>query len=290
MQVKYQKRMLFTLVILLFYHQSCVYGGNATTNSIVAMVDGISISSKDIDSREDILTEIKSKRENISDKEIENLVITEEKELLTKRIEYAIKTHKIKELGLTVSEEELEKEAGKVIDGVPSDEKIRIDRKNAALVGCLKEVLKNPSSSDQIYNAKLTGIMSRDEWDHDKKVYDSPESVADLEKLIPLDWGKVKQQMKQHAMKQFLLDKKLEATITKDVLVTEDELTRYIENEKHVKNLGSNKEKIRGLYKNELLESKKQAALKGFWETAYKKANIQIIDNRFSDVLRKFKK
>jgi len=220
--------------------------------------------------------------EDLNEAELQKSVLERQKKSLASKIHLIIFEQKIDELGITVSESEVDARIEEIFKHVSPEQAEKTCKVTRAIYEALKAWHKNPSKGDYIYENMLADIpISKKQWKIWQTTCNTPEKLKSL--VIPDNIENMKQNSRKSA-KRDLYYWKLESIITKDVKVTKDEIRRLYEQRYEDSNSTPAFENVRETVKSELLIKKKQKVIKDWWQKQYKKANIKIHKKQFSKV------
>lgn len=149
----------------------------------------------------------------------------------------------------------------------------------------LEEYQNSPEKEDKIYKEKLAPLgISLEEWKVFKIVYNTSEKIEKARRMIPKNLEHLKK-LSFLSYKEELLYKKLESKITAQVYVSDKEIMDYYK-QKYGKSVNPpDFLEVKNDLKRELLEKKKNIKIHQWWQEQFKKAKIEIKDNRFKDVI-----
>lgn len=261
-------------------------------DNIVVVVNGREIKYREIDRREYTLSIYEMKNERLpKGYKLNEAILKNEKEALVGIIHDIVKKQKLVELGIKVSEEEIDKEIQNILSKISPEEIQKANRKMLALTKALEEALENPNKEKEIYGKSLSTLMSYEEWKTYRTQINNMAKLDLLKKEFPITIEKEKQKIHRQDMKSLLLDRKLGQYITKNVSVTDEELKKFIQEEKHIKIKNEDQyKKLKDVFRGELSERKKREKLSEWWQSVYEEAHIEIKDPRFENVIYSFKK
>jgi len=257
-------------------------------DTVIAEVDGQKIIYKQImQNPEQIIFsyQLEHKREP-SKEEISNIILKKEKEQLAAEIHHIIKQKKIKEFGIKVSNREMQLKMKSFyvehnLD--PKEIADEINRCGFALAKALREALENPAEEKKIYEQELSSLMTYEEWTGHRRCYNTIEKIGWIEKSLPQTAEDLYKP--NPAIEAWLLGEKFRDRITKDVSVTAEELRDYYNIVYEGVESKPTFAEVKKQLEKELLKGKKQRREKEWWQEQYKKAKIEIKDERFKDVI-----
>ena len=273
---------LFLLIMLCIISFLVIYPQkkNSHKRRLVAVVNGTDIfldNTNKIKKMIDVMN-----LHQLSDEQLRLAVQKHETESLLSDIKQTIINQKIKEYKLTVSDEEIQVRINSIFDNIDSNTANKIIEKSRASYEALQEWQKDPSNSDAIFKDKLAGLGFRiDQWELLQVTYSTPDELRKMQ--VPEDIDDMKKSTRESA-KNDLLYQKLVDTVTKDT-VTEDEIKEAY-NQKyghwdHEAPFDEVKEKIR----DQLIEENQTAAMTIWLNEQYKTAKIELIDQKYKEVL-----
>ena len=153
----------------------------------------------------------------------------------------------------------------------------------------MKEANENPEREREIFESKLKDfkdVIKYEAWQRRLKYYNTPEKLEMLKKMIPESIEDI-YKSGELGMKGWVLNKKLEDVITMDVEVTDEEIKEFFESQFAGRKTKPQFEEIKTNLQQELLKIKSRQRVNAWWQEQYKKAKIEIKDERFKDVLKK---
>lgn len=283
----YFQRAAIVLTISLIWVLSaqCGYAEESNDTSIIAVVNGESISYKEIKVVPEFVQLNFQKKLNPSQMEV--AVHEFEMDRLAAMIREKIRLQKIHEAGLTVSEQEIDRALDKMFEAGKIDEKIVKEISTSAMIlaDALEAWQKDPTKGDIIYEEMLSSAgTSKREWKTYQITTDTPEKLAKFRALIPYSVADMKRNSRD-SKKRKLMHKKFQMKIVPNVTVTNKELeAEYEQRYAHLSDKPSFKEIKNELYQ-ELLLIKRNVAESKYWLEQFKKAKIEIRSEKFKDVL-----
>ncbi|MBA7679097.1 hypothetical protein ES703_87380 [subsurface metagenome] len=250
---------------------------------LVAIVNGVEVVYGDIKADRKIIQ--LTCTQGLSKRQFNNEVRKHEMRRLSGKIHEVIFTHAIDEMGLTVSEEEIDFQVDELFrKGNLTDEQVAFVCTEArALHEALEAWHRNPGNEDAIYNEKLASLnVTRDQWKLHQACWDTPEKLKRF--VVPSDIEDMKRNSRGSSRRDVFY-KKLGDIITSDISVTDDEVKQAYQNKYSHLSEKLPLYKVEYELRSELLAEKKQEARKLWNQEQYRKANIEIKDTRFDDVL-----
>ncbi len=138
------------------------------------------------------------------------------------------------------------------------------------LVDALKDVVDGGLDADHVYRQRLSGTMSRQEWESRLEHQGIPEVVAQLEHQLTLPASELFNPAE--VFRGVLINEQLHRAIEKDLATTDAEFGEYL----RLLETDPTNEKIRSRGRN-------YRAAKRFewWQDRYHKASVEIHDSRF---------
>jgi hypothetical protein len=253
----------------------------ASDISVIAVVNGENIFYQDI--KVDPKNIQQGSLKILDPARLEEAVYEAEKGRLAAEILEKIKMQKIIELGLTVSEEEVDFELERKfkIGGIDEKKADEMNKMYQALANALESWQKDPLKGDAIYEEQLATYMNKAQWNAFQVSYDTAEKIIKMRSLIPTDLNDMKRQSKESSQKDVLLQK-LQDVITSNVSVSDEEIETYYQQK-----YGHLSEKPRfndvgAILHQELQFMKKQDVEAAWWKKQYEKSVIEIKDPRFT--------
>ena len=258
-------------------------------DNIVAIVNGkqipysrIKIDRKFYSSHIELLEQEQGRK--IKPEEVEQVLLEKEKEILLQVIKQIIWEEQIKRFGLDVSDEELKQAFNKSFQNFDFSKETEKGRQYLLkIIETLEEIDKHPEASEEIYKRNLASDIDRMSWEIIREQYRTPEKRDILKRAAYRSVEEIKQRSLE-TMRPLILRNKLWDIVTKNVFVTEEEIQteyrrRYGEKSK------TDYKDVRASLKKKLLAQKKEQKILTWWQEQYKKAKIEIKDERFKDVL-----
>jgi hypothetical protein len=204
------------------------------------------------------------------------------------KIRSIIRHNVLRKLGIEATTEEARSQLREIYPGLGEDpigvlEKERSYFKKLSMA--LKEALKNPKEEKKIFEARLKGLMEYETWQVTLQHYNTLDKIALIEQSIPKTVEDIYKSA-DPAMLSWVLDKKLRQVINKDVTVTDGEVKRYFDAQFTGKKKKPSFEERKFEMRERLLEIKRQEHEKNWWQERYKKARIEIKDERYKPVFQ----
>ncbi|GEM_PF-5559159 len=191
---------------------------------------------------------------------------------------------KIKEYGIIMTAEEMKEAVMKedAFQAITPAFLEQTQRQGHALVTALREYLRSPENSDQIYGKYLASFLPKQGWDLLKQSYSRSDQIDRMESSIPKSVEQWQEGAAFH-LQDDVLQKKLADKIASEVAVTEDETEQLYATEY------PNQEKPYSTVHDELearlLDSKKKRFIENWWTQQFLAAKIEIKDERYKDAL-----
>jgi len=277
---------LFILSILLVSPQSGL-SEQVSREHIVAVVNGQNIYYKDIKADPKIIQLGYAHSKKLEPSELKKAIRKAEINALVARIQGIIKSEKMVQAGLRVSEKEIDHEIERRFRqaGIDDQKAKQIAETYGVLANALEEWQHSPEKADSIYEKKLaSNFVTREQWRAFQACYDTPEKLAEMRRLIPSTVADMKENSRA-SCKRDLLFEKLRETITPGISVGDQEVITYYEQKyAHLAKkppLNDIKDELR----QQLLLEKRQEKERQWWQEQYKQAKIEIKDKRFRDAL-----
>jgi len=275
------KQIVFLLVLLHLCATQNLFAITQGADSIVATVNKAKVFYKDIKADSGVIRQLSVK--DLNDLELEKMVHLYEKKRLAAKIHEIIFEQKIADLGLTVSESEINERVEKTFKqtNMTVEEANKVCQAGHAIYEALKAWHQSPSEANSIYDTMLAKTtVSRDQWKLFQACYDTSEKLKSLK--VPQNIEQMKLNSRQSS-KRDLYYIKLEDLITKNIMVTADEITAVYEKRYGKVSPASRLKDVKELIASELMARKKQEAVITWWEKQYEQADIQIKEKRFID-------
>lgn len=283
------KRIVLTLIFtvsctLLFPKTICF--AERSYDDVVAIVFGKEIKYADIVVLDDKVREEYGGK--IGDKELKAAVLERETRWLRGRICNEIAMREIEKARIAVTDEEALARLTSDIAKAKVDDNFvkKIAQDGSIILQALEEWLANPQDEETIYRARVSQILSKDEWEAYKKRYSNWEVLEELRAMIPSSIEDMKRKSLL-SMKMQIAFEKLKQLVTKHISISERELHNYY--------VAKYKQEPRPVYqavksqlKEELLQVRKREAMASWWQKRYKEAKIEIKDERFKHVIEMF--
>lgn len=225
-------------------------------------------------------------RESPQDKDLRGIVLQQQKGRLKRQIQAALKEKRLQELGITASDAEVEEERKKVMGGISSQD---IDKSNSrlrALFTALELAAKDPSKEREIYQQKVADQMPYSAWTEHRKKLDTLEKVKDYKARLPMTREHHQSILSIEQLRAIIKSRKLDAEITKDVLLNDREFRDYLIRERGM--TVSDETEYKELKKRlgqEFLRMRKESVMQSWWKSTYRRASIKILDAEYKDVL-----
>ncbi len=274
--------------LLLVYFFSIQYSNAQGNTSVIAIVNGREIFYQDIKINSKIIQENSS--DVLDPLQLKAAIYEAEKDILSSKIWKIIKTKKIIELGLTVSEGEIDTEVERKfkIGGIDEKKCAEMSKKYQVLADALESWQKEPLKSDEIYKVKLVTYMNKAQWNAFQVSYDTAEKLDKMRYLIPSSLEDMKK-MSRDSSKKDVLSQKMQDIITSKVSVNNNEIEKYYQQKYKYLDKKPNLVEMKDALRQELLLKKKRDVENIWWEEQYNKAKIEIKDEKFKSVLEKYK-
>ena len=160
-----------------------------------------------------------------------------------------------------------------------------ISENSKVLADALGEWQKDPSRADIIFNEKLASRdISKEQWKGFQVSYDTLDKLAKLRSLIPNSVADMKKFSEKSTEKDLLFNK-LRDIVASNVSVSAEEIKAYYEQKYSDLSEKPSLNKIKDSLRLELLSKKKDEVEFKWWQEQYRKAKIEIKDDRFIDVM-----
>ena len=261
---------------------------SASENNIIAIVDEISITEKDVFANKENVKQIFIKKygKEPSSEELSIEISKYEKQKLSGKINSIFRENFIQKHGITVSKEEARAEFKNIYPGFKENPKAILEAERSyfqKLYLALKDASKNPENEEKVYETRLKDIMSFETWKGTQKYFNTPEKLEYLKQGIPTTVEDLYRSA-EISFKAQVLEKKFEDVITQNVKVTDEEVKEFSERRYAGRKTKPQFEEVKSKLQQELLEVKKGQRVRDWWQEQYKKAKIEIKDKRFKDV------
>lgn len=254
------------------------------TNELVAIVNGTEVFYKDIKVDPKIIQ--LTYAQELGARQLKKEIRKHEMRRLAGKIHEVIYRQKIDELGLIVSEEEVDYRVEEIFQqaNMTSEKAAVICESARAFREALEAWQKNPSMEDVIYNEKLVGSgVTKEQWKLYQICFDTPEKLKLF--AAPNNIEDMKRNSRRSSRKDMFY-KKLNDIITKNVSVRNEEIEEIYEKKyAHIAEKPPLDELLKETLRLELLIRKKHEAEKLWWQEQYRQAMIEIKNPRFKDVL-----
>jgi hypothetical protein len=218
--------LIFGVLFFVLFGESVSFADD-NTDKIIAVVDGISITYKDVQVHEDTI-KFDSVLSQLQDDDLQEELVKREQQRLLFQIEGIIINKAINEFNITVSEEEVDTEFDSNVEMVNlSEEDVEnITNTTARIVETLELWQKNPEREKEIYEDKLSGIITYREWGIFKNLYNTPEKITEAKKLVPESLDDIKDMSKEGIIEQIKL-RKLKDAVSINAKVTDNEVEKF---------------------------------------------------------------
>jgi len=208
--------------------------------------------------------------------EVEKERKNKEKELIVENIRSIIYDKQVARFGIKVTKKELVERLNVVTEGFDFDAEAKEIREIVLpLLTALKLVYEEGEDKDEVYNKLLTDKITKHDWEVHHNYYRTPEMRKVLERGLTVTADDFKKPNK--ATRAMVESQKLDEAIDKEIAKKDPEFAEY-------KTLSENDPKNKKLqqFNPNYLDIKRGL----WWQEQYKKAKIEIKDDRFRDVLR----
>jgi len=260
---------------------------------IIGNVDGTQISEKDIivnNNTEREVFKAKYKREPSQDELAKEIIKAEQKKLISK-IRSIVQEKYIKEHGITVTPDEVHKTFTEIYPGLKENPEIVLKKervKMQQIYYALKEVNEHPERKVAIYQAMLKDTIDDETWQSLVKYYSTPNKLDAFKKGIPETVDDI-YKSSEISMREWVLNKKFEKSITKDVSVSEEEINKQYDLQYANIKIKPKFEEVKPKIERELMNEKRIKKIERWWQDAYGKIKVEISDSRYGylqDVLK----
>lgn len=277
----------FLSIILTIIFSTVLYAvmNPQDANLIVAVVNGEKILYKNIKADPRVVQ--LGYRNELNSSQMAEAIRGYEMNRLVAKIREIIQRQKIAELGLAVSEKDIVYEIDKRFKeaGIDDRKAKEISENSKVLADALGEWQKDPSRADIIFNEKLASRdISKEQWKGFQVSYDTLDKLAKLRSLIPNSVADMKKFSEKSTEKDLLFNK-LRDIVASNVSVSAEEIKAYYEQKYSDLSEKPSLNKIKDSLRLELLSKKKDEVEFKWWQEQYRKAKIEIKDDRFIDVM-----
>lgn len=186
--VKKSKRWLFCSLTIVLVALICYLGlqlynlhRQIRPDEIVAKVNGKEIKYREI--RVDpILIKVSPHLSSLKGKALKQAILTREKRKLKAAILRIIRENAIKKVGITVTEEEVKQWWSEIVNkgGLTEEDILQYRQEMLILIDALRERLKNPEQSEQIYEKRLANLFEKEEWEIHTARYNNEKKFKNL--------------------------------------------------------------------------------------------------------------
>jgi hypothetical protein len=261
---------------------------NSAESRTIVQINGNFITEDDLVINENqAYEEFKQKNKKApSAKELEIAILGAKKRIVISKINSIIKNKYIKDQGIIATPEEAKASFEAIYPKLKEDSASVLAAEQTyfnKLYKAIRYANRHPEKVKEVYESELKGIMGYETWLSLVKYYDTPEKIEIIKKGTPTT---VEDIYKSSAltMQSWLLNKKFEDSITKDVSVSDMEIKRYYETQ-----MVSGKDKvdysiIKPRLQKQLLANKRAIVIYEWWQKQYRELTIKIIDDRFADI------
>lgn len=275
-------QVLFTIWITASLGISLAHARENEPNNLVAIVNGKKIFYHSIKSDPKTLRAIYA--QELSTKQLAKEKQQNEMRRLVGRVQGIILEQKIADFGLTATEEEVRSKVEETFEKAGlSDEKAKALCENINTVyEALLEWHENPSTEDAIYNKNLAGRISKQRWKLFQSCYNTTEKLKHFK--VPKNIDDMKKNSFESSKRDVLYEK-LNSIITKDVVVTNQEIIEaYDKKYSHISEKPSFL-KVKDELHKESLTQKKKAAIILWRQKQFRQAKIEVKNPQFTEVL-----
>lgn len=237
----------------------------------VASVDGVNIYYEEIE---------------ITPEAVQSFVQEQEAQRLAGRIKELIATKAAERMGILVTDQEVAREVDREFAkaGIGERQAKQVAEVYRALADALEAWYKDKSKGDAIYDRMLAGVMTKAQWHAWQKCYPDAGKLSALRRLMPKGLGDMKENSRR-STRQDLLHKSLVERITGGVAVTDAEVGALYEDTYADKQDKPPLDKVAGQLRRRLLERKKRGRLQTWWRQEYRRARIEVKDDRFAKAI-----
>lgn len=265
------------MIFIVFLYMAITHPLLAETqdpNTIVATVNNVNVIYKDVKVEPETMQQLSTTDAN--NIELEKATLAYEKKRLASKMHELIFEQKVTDLGLTVSESEIDGRVEQIFEkaNMTTERANTVCQIGHALYDALKAWQQNPSKEDSIYNSMLANTsISREQWNSFQVYFNTPEKLKTF--VIPDNIDDMKKNSRKSS-KRDLLYEKLENIITQNVTVTINEIETSYEQQYGNAFPKPSFEDAKVVVKCELLAKKKQEAIISWWQKQYNDADIKI--------------
>ena len=205
---------------------------------------------------------------------------------LAARIHIIVADQKLRDMGITASDEEVRArvDASFRTVGWTSDANIAPMRKQwDALRTALAKVIADPNAADDLYREYLQPVgVSKDQWRALRFSYGTPEKFKKLK--FPANLEEMKANSIQSA-KGDVLHEKLDERITANVKVSDEDVRSAYQKEYGGSSNAPPFDEVKDRIRAKLLQAKQNEEKARWWREQYKSADIEIKDPAFRGVM-----
>ncbi len=299
--IKYKKKTykaIFCFIIYISMVCFSSYAQQIPQDEIVAKVNGKKIFYREIMLSQKLQnrylqSKYGEKLKQLTDDEINRAILLEEKKNLLGIIKYIIKEEKIKKWQISVTSEEINshielslKDNNLSIEGLSK----KMKEGDRALLKALSAYLKDPQREDEIYaELKQKYGYSKLAWNGMKEKYNTPEKIEKLKKIMQFTLSSLEEDLIEN-FRPLILNEKFRDYITGDISVSESELKEFYKRqyplaENYPEANIPKYDEVKDMLVKKLLERKKREKLASWWLAELKKANIEVLDERYKDFM-----
>jgi len=267
--------------------------GEIKKQDVIAVVNGSLITSSDIAVKKETVIHafLFERGRDPTSEELSGEITKAEERKLISRIASILREKALQEFGVTVTAEEARVELEKLYPGLKENPEGTLEKEKAfwkQYALALKEVKESPEKERLIYDSRLKDFMEYETWKAAIKSFGTHEKIKRIERAIPKSIEDIYRDG-ESSMKDLVLDEKLRSAITRDVKITEEEVQKIYESRFDSTVPKPSFDEVRASLQKELLELKKSEFEQAWWVNFYKKAKIEIRDDRFRSVIETLK-
>lgn len=257
-----------------------LFAAEKKMDSVVAVMDGENITYKDIAYHRKYAEYFYGKK--LEPSQLEQLIKQEEMKALLRKIRNYAFDYKVKSLGITVSEQDVDKRVDKIWQGITTDMANKILNDSKLTYAALLEWQKNTSESESIYNKYLSSFMGMEQWELYKISYETPEQLSKF--YVPKDIDDIKRMSRESSRKDLLYEK-LRNIVAGDITTPDkDYMAKKIEYDKSIGIEITPARKIE--IRQEAIEKNKDKAMEEMWLQTYEEMGLKIINDNFTGALK----
>lgn len=239
-------------------------------DDIVAIVEGVPIKYSDIKvENKDNAAKMKS-----------------EKLKLKKLINKFVREKSIKNLGIKITQEDLEEKIKEIYPGVNkklSEIHLKENEFFLAIYESLYEVHIKGKDAKDVYDQNLKSKLKKEQWSYYVNTFNTAEKIESFRKAIPENVDDTYKSYEK-AVEPYVIEDKIETELGKQIKVSEEDIYRYYTS----KYKGDKKikfEDVKLKLKKDLIDERKNEYVKEWWIEQFSKAKIRILVPEFQNAI-----